>query len=65
MDVFERLADLPHLGSSRDDLKPGLRGLPIKRLRVNDFYRIAEEAPGRVTIARVMRFGRNITPREF
>ncbi|MBE9010247.1 type II toxin-antitoxin system RelE/ParE family toxin [Pseudanabaenaceae cyanobacterium LEGE 13415] len=54
--TFDRLVEMPALGSRRDDIKPG-----FYRYRVGQhyiFYRIAEET---VQIARILHIRRNAT----
>jgi toxin ParE1/3/4 len=47
--AMERLLNFPELGAARDDLAPGLRGLPVREHRV--FYRIEG---AEVVVARVL-----------
>ena len=52
---FERIADFPHIGTAREDIRPSLRSVPVGNYVI--FYR---EAPEAVQIVRVLWGGRDI-----
>ena len=51
-----RLADFPHRGIPRDDLRPGVRSIPFER-RLIILYRVGDAA---VTILRVINSARDV-----
>lgn len=58
-DCFERLGAFPMMGRDRSEISPGVRSVPINRLRVTVFYLFDAEADV-VMISRVLRQQRNL-----
>ena len=65
VDCFERLAEFPGLGRKRPALRPGLRSVPLRRLRVTVFYEPTPDAADRVRIVRVLHQSQNTTANSF
>lgn len=58
-DCFERLGAFPMMGRERSEISPGVRSVPLNRLRVTVFYLFDPEGDA-VMISRVMRQERNL-----
>ena len=64
--VVRRLEQFPESGSPRGQILEGLRVVPIRRFHANVYYVIADEKGGPlVTILRVLRQERHISPSDF